>query len=73
MRLFQRWDTIRAYVASWDITEGPENYTKKCSYEIQQSADKKQYRLVCNGYNPKLHKVYPDVVEIFREYKNKEK
>lgn len=67
------WVTVEAIQGIWDIVDGDRIVdTKKCLYEIQFSKSRNMHRLQTDGYNPKLHTVYSEVVNHFNnEYLKK--
>jgi hypothetical protein len=75
---YNDWQVIDAIQGIWNISVHDEFFgdykeTKYCRYEIQYSKLEETYRLKCFGYMAKEHKQYPNAVEVFKLYKNKEK
>jgi hypothetical protein len=63
------WVTVEAENATWNIVnEYNDKRTEKCLYEIQFSQSRNTYRLKASGYDPKLHRIYPDIVRYFNNH-----
>lgn len=63
-------DQVKWNIKSWDEMGDSYEYTKCTSYEIIYSPSRKRYKLKTNGFKPKEHPAYHQVVQILNDFIN---
>jgi len=60
--LFPDWKPVWASKAIWNINNDLYSSRQECHYEILFSERRNDFKLICNGYDPKSHQYYGNVV-----------
>lgn len=61
------WIAVSTDYGKWDVNTDFGLITKRCCYELVYSKRLNKYKINLYGYKPRLHSIYPYVIEDFNK------